>query len=62
MPDNPHVKFFDDRQRGYVLCDLTPETWQTQMRVVDNVRVRDSAVTTLKSFVVENGKPGVQLA
>jgi alkaline phosphatase D len=62
MPENPHIKFFDDRQRGYVLCEVTPETWHTHMRVVDDVKVRNGTVTTLRSFAVENGKPGVQNA
>jgi alkaline phosphatase D len=62
MPENPHIKFFDDRQRGYVLCEVTPDTWHTQMRVVDDVKVRNGTVTTLRSFAVENGKPGVQNA
>jgi alkaline phosphatase D len=62
MPENPHIKFFEDRQRGYVLCDVTPEAWQTQMRVVDDVRIRNGTFSTLKSFAVANGKPGVQTA
>jgi hypothetical protein len=32
------------------------------LRIVDNVRVRDGKFSTLKSFVVENGKPGPQPA
>jgi alkaline phosphatase D len=62
MPENPHIKFFDDRQRGYVLCDVTPDAWQTHMRVVDDVRIRNGIFSTLKSFAVENGKPGLQTA
>ena len=59
LPENPHIKFLDDCQRGYVLCDATKDTWRADLRAVDNVRVRNGTVSTLRTFVVENGKPGV---
>lgn len=62
MPENPQIKFCDDRQRGYIMCDVTPNLWRADLRVVDNVRIRDGVFSTLKSFVVENGKPGPQTA
>jgi alkaline phosphatase D len=62
LPENPHIKFLDDRQRGYVVCDVARDVWRTDLRVMDNVRVRDGVFSTLKSFVVENGKPGPQAA
>lgn len=58
LPDNPHIVFSDDRQRGYVLCDVDHKTWRTGLRVVENVRFRNTKVSTLRSFVVEDGKPG----
>ena len=60
LPKNPQIKFFDDRQRGYMLCDVSRTAWKTTLRTVDNVRVRDGRFATLKTFVVENGKSGVQ--
>ena len=62
LPENPHIKFLDDTRRGYVMCDVSRDVWRADLRVVDNVRVREGAVTTLKSFAVENGKPGPQAA
>ncbi|MBY0508957.1 MAG: alkaline phosphatase D family protein [Rhodospirillaceae bacterium] len=62
LPENPHIKFCDDTRRGYVMCDVTKDTWRTDLRVVDNVRVREGVFSTMKSFVVENGKPGPQAA
>jgi alkaline phosphatase D len=62
MPENPHIKFCDDTKRGYVLCDVTKESWRADLRTVDDVRVRNSKVGTLKSFVVESGRPGPQAA
>jgi alkaline phosphatase D len=58
LPDNPHVKLFESRFRGYVRCVVTPERWQTDLRVVSDVRDRQAAVSTLASFVVESGRPG----
>ncbi len=62
LADNPHIKFCDDRQRGYVLCDVDRDVWRARLQVVENVRVRNSPVTTLRTFAIENGKPGAQSA
>ncbi len=62
LPDNPHIKFIDDTVRGYVMCEVTPETWHTTLRVVENVRVRAPVFRTRASFVLENGNAGVQNA
>jgi alkaline phosphatase D len=58
LRDNPHVKFFDSRKRGYVRCEVTPERWLTDLIAVDNVVQRDAPASTLASFVVESGRPG----
>lgn len=60
LPRNPQIKFFDDRKRGYMLCEADKTLWKTTLRTVDNVRVRESGFATLRTFVVENGKAGVQ--
>jgi len=62
LPENPHIKFLDDTRRGYVLCNVTKDLWRSDLRTVENVRLRESPVSTLKSFVVENGRPGPQAA
>ena len=62
MPENPHIKYWNDAQRGYMLFNVDRNTLRADMRVVENVRVRESAFSTQKSFVVENGRPGVQFA
>ena len=33
LPENPHIKFFESRERGYVLVDLASEFWRTDLRV-----------------------------
>lgn len=59
LMDNPHIAFFNN-QRGYVRCTLTPKTWQSDYRVLEYVSRQGSPITTRTSFVVENGKAGVQ--
>ena len=61
LADNPHVRFFDSRQRGYVRCEVTPGIWRTDFQALADVRDAESAISTLKSFVVESGRAGVQI-
>jgi alkaline phosphatase D len=62
LADNPHIRFFDGAYRGYVRCAVTSEEWRTDFRAVASVDVPDAAAFTLRSFVVENGSPGVKPA
>ncbi|MEO1181546.1 MAG: alkaline phosphatase D family protein, partial [Cyanobacteria bacterium J06636_28] len=62
VPGNPHTKFFDGLNRGYVRCTVTPDRWQTDYRTVETIQAPTSTVQTLASFVVENGQPGAQPA
>lgn len=59
LPENPHVKFYNS-QRGYVRCVVTPETCRAEYRVLPYVSKPNAPIQTRASFVVENGKPGVQ--
>lgn len=62
LPDNPHVRHFESRQRGYVSVELTPERLTTRFRTVSDVRDPKATVSTLRSFVVESGRPGAMPA
>ena len=62
LPGNPHTQFFDGLNRGYVRCTLTPDIWQSDFRVVSTTQIDTAEVSTLASFVVETGRPGVQPA
>jgi alkaline phosphatase D len=62
LSNNPHTKFFNGALRGYVRCDLTHERWQSDYRVVSTIREPEATISTLASFVVENGRPGAQPA
>jgi alkaline phosphatase D len=59
LPDNPHIRFFDSRKRGYVSVDLDGARMTTHFRTVSDVTDPKAALSTLTSFVIENGRPGV---
>jgi len=61
-PLNPHFKYVNRNQRGYVRCEVTPELWRADFRAVDTVSAPTSAIRTIDSFVIEQGRPGVQRA
>jgi len=61
MAESPHWKYIDNR-RGYVLCDLTPERLEASLRVVSTVWAPTASIATAARFVVEAGRPGVELA
>ncbi len=62
LKENPQMKFIDDTVRGYVLCEVTPQTWTSTLRMVENVRVREPKFRTRAKFVVESGRAGAQSA
>ncbi|NJR66445.1 MAG: alkaline phosphatase [Leptolyngbyaceae cyanobacterium CRU_2_3] len=62
LSNNPHTKFFNGALRGYVRCDLTRDRWKSDYRVVSTITEPEATISTLASFVVENGKPGAQPA
>ena len=59
--NNPHQHFYNNGH-GYVLCTITPQLWTSDFRVVPSVLVEDAPVSTLASFVVEQGRAGAQRA
>ena len=58
LPDNPQVKFFESRQRGYVSVALTRKEMTAKFQTVSDVTDPNASLSTLKTFVVEDGKPG----
>ena len=60
LKTNPHIKFFESRYRGYVLCKVTHDLWIAHLRVVDTVEKQGGQVRTLATFQVKNGEPGAQ--
>ncbi|MBV8168651.1 MAG: alkaline phosphatase D family protein [Alphaproteobacteria bacterium] len=58
LPDNPHVKFYEGRKRGYARCEVSPKAWLTDFVAVDHVRTADAPASVLASFAVEPGRAG----
>jgi len=61
LPDNPHIKFYNG-QRGYVRCTLTPNLWKSDYLVMSEVTTPFGTISKRATYVVENGRPGVQQA
>ncbi|HEY1067618.1 MAG TPA: alkaline phosphatase D family protein [Pirellulales bacterium] len=61
LSENPFVKFHN-AERGYVVCRVTPEQWRTDYRTVQFVDKPGAPLQTRASFVVENGRKGLQQA
>ena len=59
---NPQVLLARCEERGYGLCDITPQLWTTTLRAVDDPRRADSGVHTQARFVVQDRVAGPQLA
>ncbi|TDO29638.1 alkaline phosphatase D [Kribbella sp. VKM Ac-2527] len=62
IPDvgtNPWLKFFQNR-RGYVRTTMSPTQLRADFRAVGKVSEHGAAATTAKSFVVQEGQPGLQ--
>ena len=60
--ENPHVRFANGEKRGYVVMDLAERRCLAELRVIDSEKAADSPVSTLATFVVEDGRPGAEAA
>jgi alkaline phosphatase D len=54
LADNPFLKF-NNAQRGYVVCDVTPQAWRTEFKVLDKVSERNGTLTTRAVYAIESG-------
>jgi alkaline phosphatase D len=62
IPDvasNPHLRFYSD-QRGYVRTVISPTQLRADFRTVASVTEHGAAVSTLRSFAIQDGLPGLQ--
>ncbi|WP_417449883.1 alkaline phosphatase D family protein [Kordiimonas sp.] len=62
IPENPHIKLYEGRHRGYTLVNVDRERWTADLRTVGDVMVPELKAETLKRFVIEDGVPGPQEA
>lgn len=60
LAENPHFIFADSERKGYGVVEFTAKQIQTELRVVDDVRQRQTKIETLAKFTVEAGVPQVQ--
>jgi alkaline phosphatase D len=59
LADNPHIKFFNN-YRGYVRCQVTPEQWRADYRVVPFVTEPGADISTRASFVYKKDQTGLK--
>ncbi|WP_328998092.1 alkaline phosphatase D family protein [Kribbella sp. NBC_00709] len=62
VPDvgtNPWLKFYNNR-RGYIRATVSPTEMRADFRNVAKVSEHGAAAATVKSFVIEEGQPGLQ--
>jgi alkaline phosphatase D len=55
---NPHLLWFD-AQRGYTVCEVTPDRWLATFRAVADQFDESSPVSPISSWEVRAGTPGV---
>jgi alkaline phosphatase D len=60
LPLNPHVRFLDNRPRGYLAVDVTRDRMEVRLQAISDRTDRSAATSMLKSFVVQDGRPGLQ--
>ena len=61
LSTNACVKFHN-AERGYILCDVTPDSWSSDYKVVDEVLKPGGKTFSRAAFVVEAGDPRVNKA
>lgn len=60
MAFNPELKFVND-QRGYVVCEVTPDAWLSHFQVVDKVSVRPNIMKRRATAEIAHGVPGARM-
>ncbi|HET9275226.1 MAG TPA: alkaline phosphatase D family protein [Gemmatimonadales bacterium] len=60
-PNAPHIRYHCAR-RGYVRCEVTPDRWRSDYRLLPFVVQPDAPVETRASFVTAFGRPGLERA
>jgi len=62
LPQNPQMRYYNGRQRGYLSCEIGRDLWTSDLWFVDDALDADSPVRRLASYVVEDGRLGAQPA
>ena len=59
---NPSIMYGKSDQRGYMLLTITPAATTTRFLGLNDVHNAGSAIATAASFVVRDGRPGLNRA
>ncbi|MCU0269186.1 MAG: alkaline phosphatase D family protein [Acidimicrobiales bacterium] len=59
MSAQPNVVFDDPRAHGYAVVELTPDGCTTVFEAVSTIESTDAEISTLATFTVEAGTPGI---
>lgn len=62
LPNNPHLRFFEGRKRGYSILRVRPDDWQTDFRGVSSIQSPHATISTYQSMVVEAGSSKISIA
>jgi alkaline phosphatase D len=62
LQDSPHIKYADPTRRGYTVVELSSKRCFVRLRTLDDVKDPRSGIRTLRTFAVEDGRPGAQPA
>jgi alkaline phosphatase D len=60
LAENPHFIFADSEGKGYGVVELTPQRLTATLRVVDDVKKRETQVATLATFAAEAGRARIE--
>ena len=52
---NPQIRFIND-QRGYLTCDVTPDEWRTNYKVVDRVSTPGGTLSRRATLAMAHGE------
>jgi alkaline phosphatase D len=61
LAENPQLKFIND-QRGYGVCEVTPEAWRTDFMVLDKVSAPDGKLSRRATATVPRGAPSLAIS
>ncbi|MBI3677450.1 MAG: alkaline phosphatase D family protein [Proteobacteria bacterium] len=62
LPDNPHIKFFESRKRGFVSLEIARKQMTARFKALADVTDRDSVISDLAVFAIEDGRAGAAKA
>ena len=60
LAENPHFIFADAKHRGYGVVAFTPKQLTTTLRVVDDVKLKETNISTLAQFAVTSGRAQIE--